>query len=158
MTKLVKRLKSKKGFTLVELIVVIAILAILAAILVPTMLGVLGDSKQSVANANAKSVFTAAQSSFVLATANKGEWITTDADTPYITYNATDVKGASGTLEEADSAVNYFLISLKGNLGNDFKGDYIIKLNADGAVGVIYSDDKGATVGEYGDVEGLEFE
>lgn len=34
-----KKLKDKKGFTLVELIVVLVILAILAALLIPTLTG-----------------------------------------------------------------------------------------------------------------------
>ena len=50
---------NKKGFTLIELIVVIAILAILAMILVPSLTGYIGKSKQSVANANARSCYTA---------------------------------------------------------------------------------------------------
>ena len=37
--KMFKKLKDKKGFTLVELIVVLVILAILAALLIPTLTG-----------------------------------------------------------------------------------------------------------------------
>ena len=47
-----------KGFTLIELIVVIAIFGVLAAILVPSMIGYVGDSKLSTANSNAKLAFT----------------------------------------------------------------------------------------------------
>jgi prepilin-type N-terminal cleavage/methylation domain-containing protein len=51
--------RNKKGFTLVELIVVIAILAILAAIAVPAFMGITDEANTSVEIANAKTVATA---------------------------------------------------------------------------------------------------
>jgi type IV pilus assembly protein PilA len=53
--------KSKKGFTLVELIVVLVILAILAAILVPTLIGYIDKAKQQKDFATAQTVRVAAQ-------------------------------------------------------------------------------------------------
>lgn len=56
MVKKLQALKAKKGFTLVELIVVIAIIAVLAAILVPTMLGYVTSSRVTSANTTAASI------------------------------------------------------------------------------------------------------
>lgn len=41
--------KNKKGFTLVELVIVIAVIAILAAVLIPTFITVIGNANKSAA-------------------------------------------------------------------------------------------------------------
>lgn len=50
---------NKKGFTLVELVVVIAIIGVLAAILVPSMMGYVKKARLKTANGNAKTGYNA---------------------------------------------------------------------------------------------------
>ena len=55
-----KKLQSKSGFTLVELIVVIVIMGILTAALVPTVTGYVGDAKTKVSESNLRMIEQAA--------------------------------------------------------------------------------------------------
>jgi len=57
-------IRSKKGFTLIELMIVVAIIGILAAIAIPNFLKFQAKSKQSEAKTNLKAVFTAETSYF----------------------------------------------------------------------------------------------
>jgi prepilin-type N-terminal cleavage/methylation domain-containing protein len=54
-----KKLLNKKGFTLIELIVVIAIIAILAAILIPALLNYIQEANQTREQSDARSTYTA---------------------------------------------------------------------------------------------------
>ncbi len=46
--------RSKKGFTLVELVIVIAVIGILAAVLIPTFAGAIGDANKTAAEIEAE--------------------------------------------------------------------------------------------------------
>lgn len=56
-----KKLKDKKGFTLVELIVVLVILAILAALLVPALTGYIDKANDEKVTATTRQIVMAAQ-------------------------------------------------------------------------------------------------
>jgi len=81
--RLKSKLKSKKGFTLIELIVVLAILVVLVAIALPTFNGLIADSKQKTADANARTVYTATKAYLVIndiTTGDGGQNIYTDSN------------------------------------------------------------------------------
>ena len=52
--------KNKKGFTLIELVIVVAIIAILSAVLLPNLVSFVQSEKRREAISNVKSVYTAA--------------------------------------------------------------------------------------------------
>lgn len=53
-----KRMKGRKAFTIVELVIVIAVVAILATVLVPTFGEVIGNAKDAAAKQDAKNAYT----------------------------------------------------------------------------------------------------
>ena len=53
-----KLIKNKKGFTLIELIVVIAILAVLAAILIPSIMNYVAEARTARNNSNARALYS----------------------------------------------------------------------------------------------------
>ena len=92
--------QSKKGFTLVELVVVIAILGILAAIAIPAVVGIInsastsqGESDASTLNSACKTLYAGIQSGTVNNDTSK------DAQGTAVTYAA--AKGASQSVRQA---------------------------------------------------------
>lgn len=61
-----KKLRSRKGFTLVEMLIVIAIIAILSAIALPAFTAMLERARRTVDQANARSASTLAYSEYML--------------------------------------------------------------------------------------------
>jgi prepilin-type N-terminal cleavage/methylation domain-containing protein len=90
-----KKLLNKKGFTLIELIVVIAIIAILAAILIPALLDYIERAEAAKDQSNCRSLYTAAQ----LAYAVDEAW-TVPADTGFTSVVPTLATGSTTTISE----------------------------------------------------------
>ncbi|MCE2966280.1 MAG: type II secretion system major pseudopilin GspG [Phycisphaerales bacterium] len=53
------KVRARRGFTIIEVIVIIVIIAVLATLVAPRLLGRIGQSKQSVAGANAAAIASA---------------------------------------------------------------------------------------------------
>lgn len=90
MQNLKKILKNKKGFTLVELMVVVAILGILVAIAVPVYSNVTANAAEKVCASNIRTI----ESAIVMAQADGVTFATTDTDLTKLTgyLKATDMK------------------------------------------------------------------
>lgn len=63
-----KLIKNKKGFTLIELIVVIAILAVLAAILIPSIMNYVAKARTARNNSNARALYSEVSAALAMGT------------------------------------------------------------------------------------------
>ena len=122
----------KKGFTLVELVIVIAVIAILSSILIPVFGNVIGDAKESAA----KSSVSNAISQFTMEQANAHNDATLGDGYIYVFENA---------VGPANSVTPQYVFKYQGgeltdNLGNynEVKDDYKL----DGELKVVVEGDK----------------
>ena len=96
---------NRKGFTIVELVIVIAVIAILAGVLIPTFAGVTAKAKKSAALQEARSIYT----EYVAVATEKGEgvadcWIKVDgyyvqvANGKLVDTSVTETRPSGGTV------------------------------------------------------------
>ena len=82
----------KKGFTIVELVIVIAVIAILAAVLIPTFTNVVAKAKESVALQEAKNAYTAIVAEDIVDDGVQNHSATLTGYNGTVTYTCTDGK------------------------------------------------------------------
>lgn len=118
---LIPKKNRKKGFTLIELIVVVAILAILAAIAVPSFIGLQQQAKLSVDKANASIMCGAINVNNTLAESDTTKTKVEDVEKGKFSWD--DTITALGTLapkydSSLDSAASAALISVAGGVAS----------------------------------------
>lgn len=128
----IRKMKNKKGFTLVELIVVLVILAILAALLIPALTGYIDKANQEKVIAECRMVVMAAQ---------------TEASELYGKMNGGKLAwDTTNTAKKYDDAVTSL---------SETKGDFKIELYDNGSVHTVQYWNSGWTVtytdGAYGE-------
>jgi type IV pilus assembly protein PilA len=140
---MLSRLRSKKGFTLIELMIVVAIIGILAAIAIPNFLRFQAKSKQSEAKTNLGGIFTAETSYFaehnLFADLNVISWapvgnakyryhIQADSsdlgNTGGVAAGGYVMGGAGGPGIDNTAGVFGFTAAAKGNIDTDATFDY----------------------------------
>ena len=107
-----KQNNKKKGFTLVELVIVIAVIAILAGVMIATFSNVVEKANASKAFQEMKS---RVDSAYI-------ECLTEEKDVQYIAVDGNGAVYFTSSLEETDTAYTYYsLVAEEGycSLGND---------------------------------------
>ena len=100
---------NKKGFTLVELVIVIAVIAILAAVLIPVFTNIIGEAKEKAALADARNVYE----QYIVDEAKAQNEIPTEliieADNShyFVVVNGEFKTEAIGTLSEAEAVEGF---------------------------------------------------
>jgi type IV pilus assembly protein PilA len=74
------RINNKKGFTIVELVIVIAVIAILAGVLIPTFSGVVKKAKENAALQEVKNAYTATLADDLSTPETEGDKVNVDTD------------------------------------------------------------------------------
>jgi prepilin-type N-terminal cleavage/methylation domain-containing protein len=140
---LMKKAKSNKGFTLIELIVVIAIIAILALILVPRFAGFTDSAEEKTNEGNRRTIETATQVMIadgrlrITSSATSGSFIVTGSPT-----NVSGITSLSYTAPAAGptdlQAALRALVGTNVKVAGDIDG-YKVTVNQDGVTVTNYT-------------------
>lgn len=120
---MLKKKLNKKGFSLIELIIVIAIMAILAAIIVPTVINKVQEANESAAQTEVSNIATAIQQEIVELQAT-----TTAKELVYLKDDAAGVISLKTTSSgKSNIALTGDTITIKNTVGDtEYKADITI--------------------------------
>lgn len=128
---MIKKMKSKKGFTIIELIVVIAIIAILALIATPRFKGVVDSAKITQIQNDVKVLETQVQQDITLHDKSPSDWGTNfindvELNKMIANENLYNKKGLLKS-ENAPSGGNYYIVpeSEKQSIKTKLKGEFL---------------------------------
>ena len=152
---------NKKGFTIVELVIVIAVIAILAAVMIPTFGGIIDKANESAALQEADAAYTEdlilldGQASNYNTEAYKAYTYTKaagtyDAEKTYFTYDSATgkYKEVATADEKADDFDKYYVQSdakssiTKGIFTEQADGTYTYEVNVGDGYTATYADSK----------------
>ena len=105
--KIRKKLKGKKGFTLVELIVVIVIILVLAAALVPQLLKYVDQANRANCQSEAATLLAQTQADYTASQASAQTGITVDWEGTGITVQQVTVIKVSGSLSPEENQAHF---------------------------------------------------
>ena len=111
--------QTKKGFTLVELVIVIAVIAVLSAILIPTFGNVIADAKEKAELEDVRTTYTQ-----VIANHKEDPAVTTKGAKAYILVGAT-VSSADSKISGAKSAYSFEKGVEKVDFADNLKVDVV---------------------------------
>lgn len=116
---MLKKLQNKKGFTLMEMLIVVAIIAVLVAIAIPVFNGALTKSKEAADVANVRATYAEWQTAMLTentkAPADKDAFLKGPAGTDTLTLNYAD------KLTVADGTITYTASKLTDAANADSK-------------------------------------
>jgi len=124
------RLRNKRGFTLIEVIVVAAIIAVLAGILVPLIFKEIDEARISRASADLRSISTA----MIIIKKDTGQWpvnANCEATVTMLLGDGVVPAGAGWNATEVERFDNFLLSDANGCFGTKWKGPYIAYVTKD---------------------------